>query len=95
MSPAAAAVLRAVTEGSSYGFDVMDATGLPSGTVYPILSRMEKRGLVVSRWQDAESEREAGRPPRRYYAVTPTGRTALAQALERFRTLGQPITSRG
>ncbi len=95
MSPATVAVLRAITEGSSYGFDVMDSTSLPSGTVYPILSRMEKRGLVVSRWQNPESEREAGRPPRRYYTLTHEGRAALAHAMERFRTLGQPLATNG
>ena len=93
MSPAMAAVLRAITEGASYGFHVMDVTSLPSGTVYPILSRMEERGLVVSRWQSPDAQREAGRPPRRYYTVTADGTTALAHAIDRFRTLGQPLTS--
>ena len=94
MSPPTTAVLRAITKGSSYGFDIMDATGLPSGTVYPILSRLEKRGLVVSRWEGPEAEREPGRPPRRYYAVTPAGSDALDVAIERFRTLGEPVPSR-
>ena len=95
MSEATVSVLRAITEGSSYGFDVMDATGLPSGTVYPILSRMEKRGLVVSRWENPEAEREAGRPPRRFYTLTREGRAALATAMQRFRTLGQPLAAGG
>ncbi len=94
MSPPTTAVLRAIVEGSSYGFDIMDATGLPSGTVYPILSRTEKRGFVVSRWEDTAVEREPGRPPRRYYTVTPAGSDALSVAVAHFRTLGEPIPSR-
>ena len=48
MTQAAALVIRALAGGHSYGFDVMDATGLSSGTVYPTLRRMEKHGLVTS-----------------------------------------------
>lgn len=91
MSPATAAVLRAVAEGTTYGFDVMDATGLASGTVYPILSRLEKRGLLESRWEDPEVERPGGRPPRRYYAVTDEGMEELRTAVERFERLGRPL----
>ena len=42
-------VLQALACGHRYGFDVMDATGLPSGTVYPVLRRLEKEGLVRAR----------------------------------------------
>ena len=41
-----AAVLLAIRHGHRYGFDVMDATGLPDGTVYPILRRLERRGVL-------------------------------------------------
>jgi len=91
MSVATAAVLRAVIQGASYGFDIMDATGLPSGTVYPILSRLEERALLTSRWEDPAAEREAGRPPRRYYRITAVGREELQEAVERFRALGHPL----
>lgn len=85
------AVLRALAEGATYGFDVMDATGLPSGTVYPILSRIESKGLVETRWEAPKEHRRAGRPARKYYRLTVEGREALTSALERFRALGRPL----
>ena len=45
-------VLQAVASGFEYGFDVIDATGLPSGTVYPALGRLERDGYVRSAWED-------------------------------------------
>lgn len=95
MSPQTAAVLRAVSRGTAYGFDVMDETGLPSGTVYPILTRLERRGLLESRWEDPTVDREGGRPPRRYYALTDAGRDALREAVARFRELGRALPESG
>ena len=46
-------VLQAIADGVEYGFDVIDRTGLPSGTVYPALSRLERDGYVRSAWEDA------------------------------------------
>ena len=88
LSPASVAVLRALSAGVTYGFDLMDETGLPSGTVYPILGRMERRGLVESRWEDPAAPREQGRPPRKYYDITDLGREALAEGLARLRSMG-------
>ena len=51
LSLSAAAILQAIDHGYGYGFDIMDATGLPSGTVYPALRRMEAAGLIASRWE--------------------------------------------
>ena len=85
------AVLHAVAGGRRYGFDIIDATGLPSGTVYPALGRLEDAGCVRSAWEDARVAHEEKRPPRRYYAVTPAGSRVLAEAGERFRTLGRGI----
>jgi DNA-binding PadR family transcriptional regulator len=81
-------VLRALAEGVTYGFDVMDETGLPSGTVYPILARLESRALVSSSWEDSAVPRSSGRPARKYYRLTKDGRRALDEAIERFRALG-------
>ena len=53
LSLSATVVLQAVAGGDGYGFDIMDATGLPSGTVYPALRRMEAAGLVMSTWENA------------------------------------------
>ena len=46
-----AIVLLAVSRGFRHGFDIMDASGLKSGTVYPILRRLEDAGIVRARWE--------------------------------------------
>jgi DNA-binding PadR family transcriptional regulator len=81
----AAVVLQAMSQGHRYGFEIMRATHLPSGTVYPLLRRLEASGLVASRWEGADAAHREGRPPRRYYESTPEGATALAEARERVR----------
>ena len=80
-----ALVLVALSRGVRHGFDVLDATGLPSGTVYPILRRFETAGLVKSRWEAVQIARDEGRPPRRYYELTGAGAEALREALARHR----------
>ena len=79
-----ACVLQALARECRYGFDVMDFTGLPSGTVYPILRRYEAYGLVESDWEERDSAYAEGRPRRRYYALTNDGEAALEVAAERF-----------
>ncbi len=79
-----ALVLLGLRQGLAHGFDIIDATGLRSGTVYPILRRLEEVGLVRSRWERAPRAREEGRPPRRYYQLTATGAEAVLDALERY-----------
>lgn len=78
-----AVVLQALAQGLGYGFEIMRAAHLPSGTVYPLLRRMEAAGYVASRWEDADRAHDEGRPPRRYYQATAEGRAALAEARER------------
>ena len=53
-----AAVLLAIRNGYRYGFDIMDATGLPDGTVYPILRRLERRGVLAGSWEAEAAARE-------------------------------------
>ena len=86
------AVLHAVKRGYRYGFDVMDATGLPSGTVYPALRRLTQLGFVSSSWEDREVSDAAKRPRRRYYEISSPGEAALGDALERFRGLSEPLS---
>jgi DNA-binding PadR family transcriptional regulator len=66
-----------------YGYDLMKAARLPSGTLYPMLARLEDQGLVTSAWEPHREE-SAGRPPRKYYQLTGEGirvaRLELAQA---------------
>jgi PadR family transcriptional regulator PadR len=85
ISPALLDTLHALATGSRYGFDVIDATGMPSGTVYPALSRLERDGLVDSRWEDHRIAQRERRPARRYYEVTPAGRRALRAGLVALR----------
>lgn len=82
-----AAVLLAIRQGHRYGFDLMDATGLPDGTVYPLLRRLERRGVLTAAWEDEEVARAEGRPPRRYYRLTPVGEAALEEVAARFPAL--------
>jgi PadR family transcriptional regulator, regulatory protein PadR len=77
-------VLHALVNGLRHGFDVIDATGLASGTVYPILRRLELEGLVSASWEDVAIAQAEQRPPRRYYEVTPAGRRLLGTAVARY-----------
>ena len=58
----------------------MEACGVPSGTAYPALRRLERAGLLQSRWESAVSAHAEGRPRRRTYGLTPEGRAALPEA---------------
>ena len=103
LSYSATAILQAVANGYQYGFDVMDVTGLPSGTVYPALRRLEHADLVASKWEKHEVAQSESRPPRKYYAMTKDGDHALAEAAKRYRLLepprrarvGRPLRERG
>jgi PadR family transcriptional regulator, regulatory protein PadR len=87
-------VLHALAQGFRHGFDILDVTGLPSGTVYPILRRLEQEGLVSADWEDVAIARDEQRPPRRYYDVTPAGRLLLKTALARYE-VPRSIAARG
>ena len=69
-----------------YGYDLMKVARLPSGTLYPMLARLEDEGLVATQWEERRED-AAGRPPRRYYRLTGEGarvaRLELAQAAAR------------
>ena len=87
LSSATALVLDALDRGSRHGFDILDATGLPSGTVYPILRRLEQDGLARSRWESPKVAQQEQRPPRRYYVLTTAGAALVEEARERFPVL--------
>jgi PadR family transcriptional regulator PadR len=78
-------VLHALASGLRHGFDVIDATGLASGTVYPILRRLEREHLVSASWEDVAIAQSEQRPPRRYYELTAAGKAVLETALARYR----------
>ena len=89
LSFSAAIILQALANGYGYGFDIMDITGLPSGTIYPALRRLEDVGLVKSRWEKQTIAQQEMRPPRRYYELTRRGEDALTEAAKRYRLLEQ------
>ena len=91
-----AVILQAVANGYLYGFDIIDVTGLPGGTVYPALRRLEDAGHLSSSWEKASIARAEPRPPRKYYEMTRAGRDALAEAVKRYRLLEhtQPARAR-
>jgi len=86
-----AIVLLAVSRGFRHGFDIMDASGLKSGTVYPILRRLEDAGMLRARWESVANARDAQRPPRRYYQITGAGMRALNDATARFPGLARTL----
>ena len=94
LSYAALFVLQAVAQGHRFGFDVMDATQLPSGTVYPALRRLEAMGFVDSSWEADGRARKDGRPRRRNYQLTKAGREQLVEAEARYRAVSRLFTKR-
>ena len=71
------------TTARHYGYDLMKAARLQSGTLYPMLGRLQDEGLVTSQW---EAQPPDGRPPRKYYQLTGEGvrvaRLELARACQ-------------
>src|SRR5581483_1576339 len=81
-------VLRALLDEPAewaYGFALGRATGLPSGTIHPILARLEKIGWVTSDWEQIDPS-EQGRPRRRYYRLNPDSIALVQSALARAKT---------
>jgi DNA-binding PadR family transcriptional regulator len=88
-------ILQTIDNGCNYGFDIMDATGLPSGTVYPALRRMESEGWIGSEWEPDSKASAAQRPARKYYRVTQAGSELLGASQQRYPLLGKLAASRG
>ncbi|WP_315763266.1 PadR family transcriptional regulator [Sphingomonas sp. Y38-1Y] len=72
------AALAAAAPQRLHGYDLMKATGLASGTLYPLMMRMTEQGLVEAEWQ---APAQPGRPPRHAYRLTATG-LELARSIE-------------
>ena len=95
MTYATALVLQALDGGHRYGFDIIDATNLRSGTVYPLLRRLEDAGIVRSKWEHVSIARSSNRPPRKYYELTQLAGELVVSAKERFPSLSAlPTTTR-
>lgn len=80
---ASAVILGAIADGGTYGFQIIDQTGLPSGTVYPALRRLEAAGIIETRWDHAGAEKSGG-PPRKYYSLTSAGKHHLDILRKRY-----------
>lgn len=89
LSHTAALILAAIGAGDGYGFSVMEITGLPSGTVYPALRRLERDGLIRSQWERQSIADKEQRPPRKYYRITRLGQAALDASRERYPLLAK------
>jgi PadR family transcriptional regulator, regulatory protein PadR len=91
-------VLSVLAGEASYGYQIVkrindEAEGLftwQEGTIYPVLHRLEKEGLVRAQWQDA-GEREGGRR-RKYYYITALGRQALQAGNVQWKAVNSMIT---
>jgi DNA-binding PadR family transcriptional regulator len=88
-----ALILRAIAAGHLHGFDIMEVSGLPSGTVYPALRRLEREGALASQWEESPGPG----PRRRVYRLTAEGgalaRTAEARLAETHRVLSEGLVS--
>ena len=92
-----AALMDAGPEDRVWGFRLCEEADLGSGTVYPLLERLERGGLVRSFWEDPQPP---DRPRRRYYELTGAGRQEVAAAIaarnsarRRLRGSGQGATA--
>lgn len=77
-------ILQAVASGHIYGLSVMAVTGLPSGTVYPSMRRLERDNLIRSQWEKQKVADAGQRPARKYYRLTRAGQSRLQLARQRY-----------
>jgi DNA-binding PadR family transcriptional regulator len=91
LSHTAAIILQAINAGYVYGFSIMEMTGLPSGTVYPAMRRLERDQLIDSRWEDQAIADAEQRPARKYYQITVVGRKTLESSRKRYPLLARLI----
>ncbi|HEY1902404.1 MAG TPA: helix-turn-helix transcriptional regulator [Terracidiphilus sp.] len=91
LSHTAAMILQALDGGFVYGFSIMEMTGLPSGTVYPAMRRLERDELIRSNWERQSIADAEQRPPRKYYKLTAVGKATLESSRKRYPLLERLI----
>jgi DNA-binding PadR family transcriptional regulator len=91
LSHTAAMILQAINAGYIYGFSVMEMTGLPSGTVYPAMRRLERDELIRSHWERQSIADAEQRPARKYYKLTAAGKSTLEASRKRYPLLERLI----
>ncbi len=87
------AIMAIILDGESYGYDIMkklgqekyDALQLEPSTTYPLLRRLEKRGILEGRWSDTSGKR------RRLYYVTRDGRRILRRMVKSWQSLNDQL----
>jgi DNA-binding PadR family transcriptional regulator len=77
-----------------YGLELAENAGLPIGSIYPILARLERAKWIESAWEDIDPSRE-GRRPRRYYRLTPLGMKSARAVVEEVRAFFKLRPARG
>jgi PadR family transcriptional regulator PadR len=81
-----------------YGLEIAREAGLPTGSIYPILARLERAGWLTSAWEQLDPVAE-GRPPRRYYRLSTAGaeraHNELALAQRTFSLTREPLPRPG
>ena len=93
LSHTSAMILQAIGAGHIYGYTVMEVTGLPSGTIYPALRRMERDRLIRSQ-QERQSIADAEqRPSRKYYKLTRSGEMTLEASRKRYPLLAKLVAT--
>jgi len=93
LSHTSAMLLQAISAGHIYGYTVMEVTGLPSGSVYPALRRMEREELIRSQWERQSIADAEQRPPRKYYKLTRAGEKTLEALRKRYRLLSKLVAA--
>ena len=89
LSHTSAMILQAIGAGYIYGYTVMELTGLPSGTVYPALRRLESDRLIRSERERQSIADAEQRPARKYYRLTRAGESALEASRKRYPLLAK------
>ena len=84
-------ILQVVGAGYIYGYSVMEVTGLPSGTVYPAMRRLERDRLIQSQWERQSIADAALRPPRKCYKLTQSGKATLEASQKRYPLLAKMV----
>ena len=95
LTHATALILQALATGRRHGFQIMEVSGLESGTVYPVLRRLERELAVESRWEDEEIASAAGRRVRRIYRLTESGQLLAERARQRLANTRRLLSDSG
>jgi PadR family transcriptional regulator, regulatory protein PadR len=86
------AVLSLLCDKPKYGSQLVEelsaqpALAITAGTVYPLLARLAKGGVVATHWEESPSG-----PPRKYYALTPSGRSRQGELAGEFRAVAEAM----